>query len=197
MKKTISLILAVLMLFMSVGCKSNKNEAKDNSSPEQYAHGVNVMAYAKDGEIPEVPFKLGDSIEKVKNEFKSTIPEGSEIEDLIITEGQETVQMDGGSSMFFYEKKNESKGIGMIVAKESAFQLSLGGVYSGEDIIEIMGTDDYERVPTTEADAFFLPGQPELYECVAYNADKYVLKFILVNGYVSAVTLTDPEIWGS
>ena len=195
MKKIIATLLFVLLLLTFVGCKDDRTPDDTNSMVSQYVHETNIYDYAKKGEIPEVPFKLGESVEKVKKNFKDTIPEGSEIEDLIITEGTLTVQMDGGNSMFFYEKANEKSGIGLIVAKEEAFKLSMGGVYSAQDIIDMIELKDYNLGTATDADVFFLPGDASNYECLSYNVGDYVLKFIIIDGYVSAATLTNPAVW--
>lgn len=196
MKKTISLLLLALILCLFAGCSENKNKGEDTSSVQSgYVHSTNILAYAQKGEIPEAPFNVGDDIDAVKEGFKDTIPEGSEIDDLIITEGNLTVQMDGGSWMFFYEKANASAGVGVVVAREEAFKLSMGGVYSAEDVIDMIGTDDYKRGKATDADVFFLPGDSSAYECLSFTAGDYILKFILLDGYVSAVTITNPLVW--
>ena len=196
MKKILSRVLAAAILLSFAGCGEKENEeAKTSSGPKTYTHSVNILAYAENGEIPEIPFKLGESIETVKTEFKDTVPVGSEFEDLAITEGEKTVQMDGGYAMFFYEKENASKGIGVIVAKEEAYKLSMGEVYRTEDVIEMIDSTDYKKETATDADVFFLPGDPSIYECLTYKAGNYILKFIILKGYVSAVTLTNPEIW--
>ncbi len=195
MKKIIAVLLSASLILTFVGCKEEKGSDGTSSTVSQYVHETNIYDYAKKGEIPEVPFKLGESVEKVKKNFKDTIPQGSEIEDLIITEGTLTVQMDGGNSMFFYEKANEKSGIALIVAKEEAFKLSMGGVYSAQDIIDMIEQKDYKLGAATEADVFFLPGAASDYECLSYSAGDFVLKFIIINGYVSAATLTNPAVW--
>lgn len=195
MKKLLGLILAAIVTFSFCGCSDNEKSEKDNTSSTSSSHSVNILAYAQKGEIPEVPFGVGADIEEVKTGFKDTVEAGSEVEDLMIDEGQTTVWMDGGNSMFCYEKANESAGIGVIVAKEYAYNLSLGGVYSVNDVISAVGSEEYTKAAATEADAFFLPAIPENTECIAYTAGNYVLKFIAIDGYLSAVTLTNPAVW--
>lgn len=195
MKNLITTLLLASLFLTFVGCKENEGDKDTSSAVSGYVHSTNILAYAQKGEIPEVPFKLGESIETVKTNFSDTLPEGSEIGHLIITEGNLTVQMDGGSSMFFYEKANEQNGVGVIVAKEEAFKLSMGGVYTADDVIQMIGSEEYTKNPATDADVFFLPGNSSDYECLAYNTGDYVLKFIVLDGYVSAVTLTNPAVW--
>ena len=194
MKKLLCLLLTISVLFAFSGCDQEQN--KDNSStPSQYVHSTNILAYAEKGEIPEVPFKLGESIETVEANFSSTLPEGDEMAHLFITEGELTVQMEGGSSMFFYEKANKESGVSVIVAKAEAFKLSMGGIYRGEDIIDMIDSEDYTRTTATDADVFFLPGSADQYECITYKTGDFILKFILTDGYACATTLTNPAVW--
>jgi hypothetical protein len=195
MKKVICMLLSVLIALTFVGCKNNKDGKIDIPEDSDYEHEVNVLAYAKKGEIPELPFKLGESIDTVKTKFKDTLSKGSEIEDLVITEGNITVQMDGGTSMYFYEKGKEQFGVSVIVAKEEAFKVSMGGVYSLQEIVKIVGSDDYVQTPAREEDVFFLPGAPMDYSCLIYKVGKYELRFISSGGYVCAASLTDTEYW--
>jgi hypothetical protein len=193
LKKIISIITVFCAVFALVGCGEETSE-KTNSK-DTVSHSVNILAFAEKGEIPEVPFGVGAEIDKVKSDFKATIDPASEIEDLIIDEGETTVWMDGGNSMFCYEKANESSGVGVIIAKEYAYDLSLGGVYTLDDVIELVGSEEYTRKAATEADAFYLPVLPETAECLSYTAGSYVLKFIAIDGYLSAVTITNPTVW--
>lgn len=192
-KKILLIITAFCFTFALSGCgEASTDKTSSQSAP---SHSVNILAFAEKGEIPEVPFGVGTAIDKVKSGFKDTIEPGSEIEDLIIDEGATTVWMDGGNSMFCYEKANESAGVGVIIAKEYAYDLSLGGVYTLDDVIELVGSEDYKRATATEADAFYLPVLPETAECVSYTVGSYVLKFIAIDGYLSAVTITNPTVW--
>ena len=65
---------------------------------------MNIAAYAAKGEIPEIPYALGEDIEHLKETFADTLESGSEIHDLTVDEGEKTVWLDGGSVMFCYEK---------------------------------------------------------------------------------------------
>ncbi len=192
-KKILLIITAFCFTLTLSGCgEASTDKTSSQSAP---SHSVNILAFAEKGEIPEVPFGVGANVAEVKSGFKDTIEPGSEIEDLIIDEGVTTVWMDGGNSMFCYEKANESAGVGVIIAKEYAYDLSLGGVYTLDDVIEAVGSEEYTRAAATEADAFFLPVLPQNAECVSYVTGSYVLRFIAIDGYLSSVTLTNPTVW--
>ena len=193
--KIISVILVFALCFSFVGCSKNEEDTAPVTSVAPLAHSVNIVGYAEKGEIPEVPYTLGHDIENLKETFMSHIDEGSEIEELIIDEGDEDVWLLGGSMTFCYEKKNKENGISVIIALEYAYVFSLGGVYDADDVIHAVGLETYERAETTKEDAFFLPVIPENSECIKYSIGGYDLRFIIIDGYVSAVTLTDPENW--
>lgn len=192
--KISALLLALIMIFVFGGC-ANGDESSDLSSVESYDHGVNILAYAEKGEIPELPFEVGHDVQDIKDTFMNYVESGSEIEELGIVEGEKTVWLEGGSMMFCYEKAKEENGVSVIVAQEYAYEFGMG-IYAPDDIIEAVGSEDYTRAETTDEDAFFLPVTPTNSECIAYSAGDYVLRFIFVEGYLSAVTLTDPANWG-
>lgn len=194
-KKILCLVLTLGVLFCFGGCDKKEDTDKGDPASTSSSHSVNILAFAEKGEIPELPYGVGANVEEVKSGFKETIEPGSEVEDLTIDEGQTTVWMDGGNSMFCYEKANEAAGIGVIVAKEYAYSLSMGGVYTLDDVITAVGSEEYTRAAATEADAFFLPVIPQNTECVTYVTGSYVLRFIAIDGYLSAVTLTNPAVW--
>lgn len=193
--KLLSVAIAVLFSLTLCGCDKAKDGENETQSNTQEQYSVNILAYAQKGQIPEVPFALHTAVDEVKTGFKDTLPEGSEIEDLLVTEGAETVWLDGGNVIFCYEKAKSENGISVLVAKENAYNFSLGGVFTADDVISAVASKDYVRTAATENDAFFLPVIPENCECITYTAGNYVLRFIFTDDYLSAVTLTDPTLW--
>ena len=195
-KKILALILCVACAVSFTACANSEDkEVEKVTSVKPLEHSMDILAYAEKGEIPELPFKVGTEVEKVKKEFKSHVESGSEIDDLIISEGEKTVWLDGGNMMFCYEKANESSGVSVIIAREYAYDFSLGGVYDTEDVITAISSEDYTLEKAKQEDAFFLPVIPDSAECLTYLLDKYALKFIFIDEYLSAVTLTDISLW--
>ena len=192
--KILSVILTFALCITFAGCAEKKDDTP-TSSVESLAHSLNIVGYAEKGEIPEIPYALGHDIENLKETFMSHIDEGSEIEELLIDEGEKDVWMNGGSMTFCYEKKNKENGVSVIIAQEYAYDFSLGGVYDADDVIHAVGLEEYERGEVTEEDAFFLPVIPENSECIKYSVGGYDLRFIIIDGTLSAVSLTDPENW--
>lgn len=193
--KILSIILTLTLCISFVGCAKDEAVGPPVTSVKPLAHSLNIVGYAEKGEIPEIPYALGHDIENLKETFMSHIEEGSEIVELIIDEGENDVWLNGGSMTFCYEKKNKENGISVIIAQEYAYDFSLGGVYDADDVIHAVGITEYERTEVTDEDAFFLPVIPENSECIKYSIGGYDLRFIIIDGFVSAVTLTDPENW--
>ena len=192
--KILSVILTFALCITFAGCAEKKDDTP-TSSVESLAHSLNIVGYAEKGEIPEIPYALGHDIQNLKETFMSHIDEGSEIEELQIDEGENDVWMNGGSMTFCYEKKNKENGVSVIIAQEYAYDFSLGGVYDADDVVHAVGLEEYERGEVTEEDAFFLPVIPENSECIKYSVGGYDLRFIIIDGTLSAVSLTDPENW--
>ena len=193
--KILSIVLVIALCFSFAGCAGSEGDNASLSSVEPLAHTVNIVGYAEKGEIPEIPYALGHDIEDLKETFMSHIDEGSEIVELVIDEGENDVWMNGGSMTFCYEKKNKENGISVIIAQEYAYDFSMGGVYDADDVIHAVGLEEYERAEATKEDAFFLPVIPDNCECIKYSVGGYDLRFILIDGTISAVTLTNPEYW--
>lgn len=192
--KAIAIMLILTICFSFGGC-APKNDDDLATSVKPLEHSLNIVGYAEQGKIPEIPYALNHDVENLKETFMSHVEEGSEITELIVQEGDNDVWLLGGSMSFCYEKKNKDQGISVIIAQEYAYDFSMGGVYDADDIIHAVGMEEYERAALTEADAFFLPVIPENSECIKYSINGFDLRFILIDGYLSAVTLTNPQNW--
>lgn len=195
-KKVLSLVLCFVLALCFTACAdSQKNDTEKISSVKPLEHSMDILAYAENGEIPEVPFKVGTEVEKVKKEFMDHVESGSEIHELEISEGEKTVWLDGGNMMFCYEKANVDSGVSVIIAREYAYDFSLGGVYDTDDVITAVAKEDYKLEKATSKEAFFLPVIPDTAKCLSYSAGNYTLRFIFIDDYLSAVTLTDTSLW--
>lgn len=192
-KSLLSILVAAILIFTFAGCATTDDDA-NLSSVKPLEHSLNILKIAEQGQIPEVPYKLGHDIENLKETFMTHIDEGSEIIELGVNEGEKTVWLEGGSMTFCYEKANKDDGVAVLVAHEYAYDFAMG-VYDADDIIYAVGSEDYERAETTDDDAFFLPAIPENSECIKYKAGEYDLRFIFVDGYLGAVSLTNPKKW--
>lgn len=193
MKKLTALFLAALLAALCCGCGTPKGD--ENAKASSSAYAVDIAALAAGGKIPEIKFALGANVDELKEKFKDTVEPGAEVDDLTETQGEKTVWLDGGSVLFCYEKAKKENGISLIVAREYAYNFSMGGVYAQEDVIAAMGDLKYEKSAATDDDVFFMPTTPANCEKLSYVTGKNVLNFIFVDGTLSAVVLYNPENW--
>ena len=195
--KILSVILAFAICFAFAGCSEKKEEIIKAPSEmvKPLAHSIDIVSYAQKGEIPEIPYALGADIDNLKETFMDHVDEGSEIYELGVQEGENDVWLLGGSMDFCYEKANKEDGISVIIAKDMAYDFAIGGVYAADDVINAVGLETFEKYEAEYEDAFFLPVIPDNTECIKYIINNYELRFILVDGALSAVTLTDPANW--
>lgn len=193
MKKLAALFLAALLAALCCGCGTQKGN--ENAKASSSAYAVDIAALAAGGKIPEIKFALGANVDELKEKFKDTVEPGAEVDDLTETQGEKTVWLDGGSVLFCYEKAKKENGISLIVAREYAYNFSMGGVYAQEDVIAAMGDLKYEKSAATDDDVFFMPTTPANCEKLSCVTGKNVLNFIFVDGTLSAVVLYNPENW--
>ncbi len=197
MKKSVAILLCICLLLGLSACKEG-GEGSSTLSMVSYSHSADILKDAKNGVIPEISFSLGYSVDALKEEFKSTIPKGSEIEDIIEKSGIRTTQLHGGNVVFCYENSKKEEGISLIAVQgDYAYDFSMGGVYTTHDVIDALKGEEYTKASGEDAekDAFLLPVIPEDIECLTYSAGKYVLKFLFVEDHLTMVTLYDPELW--
>ncbi|MEE1277585.1 MAG: hypothetical protein UHE86_00800 [Acutalibacteraceae bacterium] len=188
MKKIISLLLAILMLFSLCACKKDGEKANEEIKT--------IDSYAMNGEIPEIPVKLGTSIE----DFKKVFPEdtGDADQDKVLLSevaGETAVCLVTSNASFYYEKANEDKGIAVIaVTGGSVYGLKLLDVTTKSDITAKLEADFTEHV-ATEDEQYFLLGPAQNCTVLSATFDKIKLDFFLADGYLTAATITNTEYW--
>ena len=193
MKKITALFCTILLAACCCGCGTKNQDQQAAQSSSAYA--VDIAALATGGKIPEIKFALGTNVDELKEKFKETVEPGAEVDDLTETQGEKTVWLDGGSVLFCYEKAKKENGISFMVAREYAYNFSMGGIYAQEDVIAAMGNLKYEKSAATDEDVFFMPTTPANCEKLSYVTGRNVLNFIFVDGTLSAVVLYNPENW--
>ncbi len=188
MKKIISLLLVVLMFFSLSACKQDGEKINQATKT--------IDSYAINGEIPEIPVTLGMTIEKVKQVFPMDTGDADQ-DKVILSEvvGETAVCLVTSNASFYYEKANEEKGVSVIaVTGGSVYGLKLLDVTTKSDITAKLEAEYTERV-ATEADQYFLLGPAQNCNILSATFDKIRLDFFLVDGYLTAATITNTEYW--
>lgn len=191
MKKTVCLILVLLFCVLAASC-GKKEEKK---TPE-----INLEYYAKFGEIPEVPCKLGTDPKTLKSELSKT-DEESETTDgdtktgenaYMVTEGEETVSIQNGIYVFCYGKDREDKGISYIVDFSTAYGFEQGTIIS--QIKKKLDPYPYTERKASQDELFAMFGEVDR-DILEYRFDNRTLLFVFEENALVATILYDTTLW--
>ena len=180
MKKLLSLALCVIFALSLTAC-GDKNGKIDS-------HSVDVEYYANLGQINDVGYKLGDSVDTVK-EAISTATTDDEGEYLYYdyTSGDYTVMTDG-TVCCCYETENEADGITYIVKYGDAYGFAQGAISTEiRDTMSDMGFDADER-EAKSGELFFLPSSGTL-TVLQYDFDTNTVLFVFEEHALSAAVI--------
>lgn len=184
MKKTVCLLLALIMLISFVSC-NNDDEIKKSDIDLEY----NV----KLGKIYESEYSIGanpdEIIEKLKTAAENS-EHSHEVFDLV--EGENNVLIDGGYYNYYYKKANKDKGISYIISYDTAFGFEIGTV-----IIEVRDAFEgisFKEEPLNEKNSFFLLGATEG-TVLSTEIDKYTVSFVFVDNALCATTIYITDEW--
>ncbi|MBR6533246.1 MAG: hypothetical protein IKT44_02325 [Clostridia bacterium] len=159
MKKVISILLVIGLMFSFCACSKDGDKNKNK---------VDLEYYAKLGQMPEAKYTLGedpdtviDGLNKLKEQAESEHEEDpnhnhdhDEQEFLFeIVQGEKNVLLDNGNICYYFNKANEDKGISYIVNYDSAFGFPLGTVIL--EVKNALGDTKLTEEPLTEENAFF------------------------------------------
>lgn len=133
MKKLLAALMCFVLLFSFAACGKGDKKAND---------AVDLQYYAKIGQIPEMPYKLGAKCDKVEDElqaeydaFLSNDPHNSADHDhdhyaeeiyLSINDKGDYVFIDNGSKYYLYKNAEKKEGISCIVTFGDAFGFKMG-----------------------------------------------------------------------
>lgn len=209
MKKTVSIILSVILLFTLVGCSNKEKENK-------IEHSVNVSNLAREGRIPEVEFVLGDPIDGVKDalfqlganmshdDFVKNMQEagytadGSEYSsymNIIESNGRTILSAsynDSDAVYCMYNTENKEAGIAAIAVIGSAYG------YDGNTVVDYVKNSIDEKFTEGEAksDLSFLPKASDGATLISYEMGAYKLEFYFSSyNTLAATVLYNMETW--
>ncbi len=182
MKRIISILLSLLLLFSFTACGDDSNGKGDIAD---------LSYFVKLGQIPECEYKIGDSVDTVNSDLKKAA-ETSEDAVYDFVEGEENALIDGGLYSYYYKKANAQKGISYIVSYDTAFGFEIGTLS-----VEI--EDAYEDIKFTQEEindknSFFLFGNPEGKVLKAEISD-YTVSFLFVENALCATAIYITNDW--
>lgn len=210
--KLLGFLTAAVMIFSLSACGGQSAEEADISSIVESTedYGIDVIALATAGEIPEQETKLGDSRQTVKDHYSQSADASSEgsgsdqsdtddhsTKSLTIDDNEDGnrdyIKMSTGEESFYYKKTASSKKISYIVNYTDAYGFAVG-IAMPDDIKEAVRADAVEDTPVA-ADLFFLPEVPENCVRLSYTAGSNKLDFYFVDDFLSCIVLYSPVNW--
>ncbi len=197
MKKLLAALTCFILLFTFTACGGKKKSNND---------AVDLQYYAKIGQIPEIPYKLGAKCEKVTSElqaeydaFLANDPHNSADHDhdhyaedthFEIVDKGDYVFINGGNRFYFYKKDEKKNGISCIVTFGDAFGFKMGTfIY---EIKNAMPSVEFKEEDITEGMLFFdenLSDGTVLY--TEFNGVTVVFVFLEGELYATAMYKTD------
>lgn len=180
MKKIICLILCMIFVFSFTAC------GKDSSKKSN--HSVDIEYYVKLGQINDLEYKLGNSVEDAKTLLNQTTDDHGESNYYDYPSGDYTVMTDG-SVCVCYKTDDESSGITHIVKYGDTYGFTVGDVSNQiRDVMSDMGYDATERAATRN-DVFFLPAGADM-TVLEYKVKDTNLLFVFQEHALSATVIS-------
>lgn len=217
MKKLFVLFLATIISLSVCSCGDTENNNDTDTLATQPRTKVTTLESVTDlasvGKMDCAKVKLGDikdrlyeaypsepeTIEPVTdadgNEIPTTLPEGYVEEDVAYlhkTTGSNLTRFTYADLQFYTVNGKDRKGIAIMVTSSGAYGFKCN--YNLKtDIINVLGTPDYEMV-LPEKDSFFMLGN-ETADRLTYMYDEYRLDFITIDDVLSFIVLTDTDVY--
>lgn len=122
MKRILSLILCLTLVFVFAACGEKKKEK------QQEKIGIDVEYYAKLGKIPEFKYKLGDNGETAAKEVEKSLENSTDRHDgyCNVYEGDKKTTVDVSGASFVYD--NKTKKIERIICFNTSYEFTLDTV---------------------------------------------------------------------
>ena len=199
MKKIVSFLLLSALLFTLCSCGGNDTKEK---------HAAEIDA-AK-GELDGIGFALGTDMKKIIEHYEDIVEqlEDSEKEhsdsmhdhtlaEEFITEndlGKYCSVMTVTDLYYYIDEKNDDKEKAAVAVTFNDVHEFAIGIAMPDDVKAVMSATPEER-QAEENDMFFLPSFEENCLLLRYTYDNYQLDFLFVDDFLSAVALTDTNLW--
>ena len=179
MKKILCLVLCIIFALSLTSCGKNlRGKSK---------HSVDIEYYAKLGQISNLQYKLGDSIEDAKIALSKTEDDHGESNYFEYESGEYTVMTDG-IACCCYKTDDKDSGITHIVKYGDAYGFNIGAVSTQvRDIMSEMGFDATER-EAKSGELFFLPASAGT-TVLQYQIKENTVLFVVQEHALSATVI--------
>lgn len=156
MKKLLSVLVCLSLIFVFTGCGDNNKENVDN---------IDLEYYAKIGKIPELDYALGEDPQSIEDELSALAPikeelpneqeHNHEVTEFYFEkiEGEKNVLLDNGVAGYYYNKNNKKNGVSLIVNYDTSFGFEIGTV--SVEIKNALKDYKFTEKDVNEDNAFF------------------------------------------
>ena len=180
MKKLLCLILCVAFVLSLAACGKEDNK--------KITHSVDIEYYVKLGQIKDLDYKLGGSIEDAKTLLAQTTNDHGESNYFDYPSGDYTIMTDGEVCVC-YKTDDASTGITHIVKYGDAYGFTVGAVSTQvRDTMTGMGFATTER-EIKQGELFFLPAGANM-TALEYEIEGITLLFVFQEHALSATVIS-------
>lgn len=184
MKRVLSLVLVLLLVFSISACGK-----KETSSGRE---SIDIEYYAGIGSIPECSYSLGQDVDELNadlEEHYNTVEDEMVYE---VTEGKTTAKIDNGTFQYYYVKDKKEDGVSYIVNFDTAYGFNIGTV--SVEILDALNEYKYTEEAMNDDNAFFVLGATEG-KVVKYEFSENAVSFIFVNDALYATAVYKISDW--
>ena len=204
MKKIFCLMLCLVLMMSVSSCGGNTETPTDvyTTQPRTTVTAVeSVTDLASAGKFDTTEVKLGDIIDKIEDTYEYAPETALEDSDehghshdvyLEKTIGTDLTRFTYADLQFFTVNGEDNKGVAIMVTSSGAYGFKCN-INLKEDIINVLGTPDYEMA-LPEGERFYMLGQEDANR-MTYMYDNYRLDFITVEDVLAFIVLTDTDIY--
>lgn len=179
MKKILSLVLCIVFALSLTACSDKSGGGSE--------HSVDIEYYAKLGQISDLEYKLGDSVQDAKTVLSETLDDHGESLYFDYTSGDYTVMSDG-TVCCCYKTDDESAGVTHIVKYGDAYGFTVGAVSTQiRDTMSDMGYESQEREAKSD-ELFFLPASAGI-TVLEYQIKENTVLFVFQEHALSATVI--------
>ena len=180
MKKILSLVLCIIFAFSFAAC-GEEADKKGN-------HSVDVEYYANLGQINDVVYKLGDSVQETKTALEETVDDHGESNYFEYPSGEYSIMSDG-AIYCCYKTEDEGAGLTHVITTGDAYGFTVGAVsVEIRDIMSSIGFDAKER-DAKSGEIFFLPAGAEM-TVLEYEFQDNTLLFVFQEHALAATVIS-------